>query len=156
MPGSATVRTCPKCFLQVYDLSSLSETEAEGLLRKKEGKENLVLYKRRDGRFLSKDCPVGVTVVASAVLLIAVSIYAATGYLLLSTLRSGGIRTSLANKTTQSLSPGVQFLPPETKWVTIHEAPKAAKAVKAVKAVKSPESVPEPDLTKLFNEEPGN
>jgi hypothetical protein len=59
MTGDERARFCGDCKLHVYNLSSMSETEAEKLIIEKEGKLCLRLYRRSDGTVLTKDCPVG-------------------------------------------------------------------------------------------------
>jgi hypothetical protein len=59
MSGGDKVRFCEGCQLQVYDFSDMDQVEAEELVFKREAKKDAVLYRRKDGRFLSADCPVG-------------------------------------------------------------------------------------------------
>lgn len=60
MTGSGTVRFCEQCKLQVYDFSETELADAEVAVFKREGKKNIVLYRREDGKFLTADCPVAV------------------------------------------------------------------------------------------------
>lgn len=59
MLGANRVRFCKLCKQQVYDFSSIDKAEAEDLIFQREGKRNPLLYKRRDGKFLTTDCSVG-------------------------------------------------------------------------------------------------
>jgi hypothetical protein len=59
MVGKTRVRFCEKCEQQVYDLSKLDQAEAEELIVKREGKSDLTYYRRADGKWQIKDCPVG-------------------------------------------------------------------------------------------------
>jgi hypothetical protein len=59
MKGTDRARFCEKCQLQVYDFTKTEMPEAEEIIFKNEGKKNFVLYKRKDGKFLTADCPVG-------------------------------------------------------------------------------------------------
>jgi hypothetical protein len=53
------VRFCRDCQKRVYNLSALSQAEAEGLLRQHEGNLCVRYYQRKDGTILTTDCPVG-------------------------------------------------------------------------------------------------
>ncbi len=53
------VSYCERCQLRVYDLDKMSKTEADELIFKMEGIKPETLYKRTDGKFLIKNCPVG-------------------------------------------------------------------------------------------------
>lgn len=59
MSGSGTIKYCEQCRLMVYDFSSVELEQAELIVFKREEKKECTLYKRRDGKFLSSDCPVG-------------------------------------------------------------------------------------------------
>lgn len=61
MVGDDTARFCLKCDKNVYDLSSMTRAEAEGLIVAKEGELCVRFYRRADGTMLTADCPVGVT-----------------------------------------------------------------------------------------------
>jgi hypothetical protein len=60
LQGTERVRFCSQCSLQVYDFSKIELPEAEEQIFQKEGKRKFVLYKRRDGKFLTANCPVAV------------------------------------------------------------------------------------------------
>jgi hypothetical protein len=60
MKGDDVVRFCGRCDKHVYNLSALSAEAAERLIRDKEGKMCVRLYRRADGSVLTADCPVGV------------------------------------------------------------------------------------------------
>src|SRR5262249_10539856 len=57
------VKYCGECKKNVYNLSAMTQSEAEGLLRKHEGHLCVRYYQRRDGTVLTTDCPVGVRAV---------------------------------------------------------------------------------------------
>jgi hypothetical protein len=59
MPGDERARFCGECKLNVYNLSGMSQREAENLLINSEGRLCVRFYKRSDGAVLTKDCPVG-------------------------------------------------------------------------------------------------
>src|SRR5262249_46221013 len=58
MEGDDRVRFCGRCRKNVYNLSEMTEAEAQRLLVDKEGRLCARLYRRRDGTVLTKDCPV--------------------------------------------------------------------------------------------------
>lgn len=61
MSGDDKVRFCSECKLNVYNLSEMSKTEAEKLLRSHEGDRLCIrLYLRADGTIITQDCPVGI------------------------------------------------------------------------------------------------
>jgi hypothetical protein len=59
MEGDDRSRICRACSKFVYDFSALTSAEVEALVRAKEGRLCARLYRRRDGRMLTADCPVG-------------------------------------------------------------------------------------------------
>lgn len=59
MLGDNRKRFCGECKLNVYNLSGMSQIEAENLLINSEGRVCVRFYKRADGTVLTQDCPVG-------------------------------------------------------------------------------------------------
>jgi hypothetical protein len=59
MDGTDRVRRCDQCGLDVYNLSALTREAAEELLRTREGRLCVRLFRRSDGTVLTRDCPVG-------------------------------------------------------------------------------------------------
>jgi hypothetical protein len=59
MIGDERVRFCGQCSLNVYNLSSMTRSEAESLIARTEGRLCVRFYRRRDGSIITKDCPVG-------------------------------------------------------------------------------------------------
>jgi hypothetical protein len=55
MEGEGAVRDCARCQSKVYNLSEMSETEAEALLARSED-ICVRLYRRRDGTIVTADC----------------------------------------------------------------------------------------------------
>lgn len=53
------VRFCDHCEKRVYNLSSMGQAEAEGLLRAHEGRLCVRYFRRDDGTILTNDCPIG-------------------------------------------------------------------------------------------------
>jgi hypothetical protein len=59
MLGNDQARFCGQCNLNVYNLSSMSRTEAELLIGRTEGHLCVRYFRRADGSILTRDCPVG-------------------------------------------------------------------------------------------------
>ncbi len=59
MIGSERVRFCGQCSLNVYNLSSMTRSDAEALIARTEGRLCVRFYRRSDGSIITKDCPVG-------------------------------------------------------------------------------------------------
>jgi hypothetical protein len=61
MIGNDRSRFCSQCSLNVYNLSSLTRSEAESLIAGSEGRLCVRFYRRADGSILTENCPVGLT-----------------------------------------------------------------------------------------------
>ncbi len=59
MIGDERKRHCSECKLNVYNLSEMTQREAENFLIKTEGHVCLRIYRRGDGTVLTQNCPVG-------------------------------------------------------------------------------------------------
>lgn len=59
MIGDNRRRHCSECKLNVYNLSEMTQTEAENFLINSEGRVCLQIFRRSDGTVLTKDCAVG-------------------------------------------------------------------------------------------------
>ncbi|NJM53467.1 MAG: hypothetical protein HC846_08800, partial [Blastocatellia bacterium] len=59
MRGDKRKRYCSKCKLNVYNLSEMTQREAENLLFEEEGKMCVRLYRREDGTVITQNCPIG-------------------------------------------------------------------------------------------------
>jgi hypothetical protein len=59
MVGDERVRFCGQCSLNVYNLSGMTQGEAERLISQAEGRLCVRYYRRADGTILTKNCPVG-------------------------------------------------------------------------------------------------
>lgn len=59
MKGDGRTRFCATCVKNVYNLSGISRSEAEELVRASEGKLCVRFYLRADGTIITDDCPVG-------------------------------------------------------------------------------------------------
>lgn len=87
MYGNERVRFCDQCQLNVYNLSDMSEAEAERLIGQAEGRLCVRYYKRRDGSIITQNCPVGLRAIkrrlsriATAVASSLLSFFAAIGF----------------------------------------------------------------------------
>jgi len=67
MIGSAQMRFCGQCNLNVYNLSGMSRDEAESLIARNEGRLCVRFYRRTDGSIITRDCPVGLRVIRDRV-----------------------------------------------------------------------------------------
>jgi hypothetical protein len=59
MKGDDRVRHCSLCRLNVYNLSDMTDDEAERLLANRQGRLCVRYYLRSDGKVMTKDCPKG-------------------------------------------------------------------------------------------------
>lgn len=60
MEGNDRVRHCGQCDLNVYNFSSMTENEAEAIVKARgDGRLCAGFYRRADGTILTRDCPVG-------------------------------------------------------------------------------------------------
>ena len=63
MTGDDQVRFCGGCRKNVYNLSALTQDEAQALVGRLEGRLCVRFYTRADGTLLTQDCPVGLRAV---------------------------------------------------------------------------------------------
>src|SRR5207247_7817522 len=59
MEGNHRVRSCDHCQLHVFNLSALTQQQAEDLIGRSEGRLCVRLYRRADGTVMTADCPPG-------------------------------------------------------------------------------------------------
>ena len=59
MVGGDRVRYCRSCEKNVYNLSEMSQNDAESLLKTHEGHLCVRYYRRNDGTIMTNNCPVG-------------------------------------------------------------------------------------------------
>lgn len=59
MAGDERVRYCGECRLHVYNFSGMAREEIDALMREKEGRLCVRLFRRTDGTVLTADCAVG-------------------------------------------------------------------------------------------------
>jgi len=86
MIGTDRVRFCGQCNLNVYNLSSMTKTEAESLIAQTEGRLCVRFYRRTDGSILTRNCPIGlraiqrrVSYIWKAVSAVVISFFAGLG-----------------------------------------------------------------------------
>ena len=63
MQGDAQVRFCRTCRKNVYNLSEMTQGDAQALVSRLEGRLCVRFYTRADGTLLTQDCPVGLRAV---------------------------------------------------------------------------------------------
>lgn len=59
MNGNDRARFCGQCNQNVYNLSSMTKTEAELLIGRTEGRLCVRYFCRADGSIMTRDCPIG-------------------------------------------------------------------------------------------------
>lgn len=97
MTGNDQVRFCSQCSLNVYNLSNMTQDQAEDLVRKTEGRLCVRYYKREDGTILTQNCPVGLEALKKRVARIATATISA----LLSFGAGFGLFSYFTNKKTE-------------------------------------------------------
>lgn len=75
MFGDNRRRFCGDCKLNVYNLSDMNRSEAEGFLLQSEGRVCVRFFRRKDGTVLTKDCPVGWRAIKRRVSRIATAVF---------------------------------------------------------------------------------
>ena len=74
MIGDERVRFCGQCSLNVYNLSSMTRSDAGSLIARTEGRLCVRFYRRRDGSIITRDCPVGLRAIRRRVSSVAMAI----------------------------------------------------------------------------------
>ncbi len=59
MSGDDRRRFCAQCQLHVYNLSAMTQLEAEALLANAKGRVCTRFFRRGDGTVMTRDCPIG-------------------------------------------------------------------------------------------------
>lgn len=75
MYGNNRSRFCGECKLNVYNLSGMSESDAEDLIRNTEGRLCVRFYQRADGTVITDDCPVGWARIKQRTRLVATAVF---------------------------------------------------------------------------------
>jgi hypothetical protein len=121
MSGDERARFCGLCKKHVYNISAMSRTEAEALLKEKEGgRVCLRLFKRADGTVIVDNCPVGLRAIRKRLLWIGAGVAAAITFI-------GGVAlagTSLNAKPRQT-SLVQWFFPPKPAVAPVKTVPKS-------------------------------
>jgi hypothetical protein len=60
MAGTDHARHCAKCELNVFNISEMTQDDAEALIKQTNGRLCVRLYKRHDGTVINTDCPEGI------------------------------------------------------------------------------------------------
>ena len=76
MVGDDRVRFCGQCSLNVFNLSGMTQVEAEQVIRSAEGRLCVRFYQRTDGTVLTQNCPVGLKALKARVSKIAQAAFA--------------------------------------------------------------------------------
>jgi hypothetical protein len=63
MQGDDRTRYCKHCKLNVYNLSDMTDREAEAFIRNATGRTCISYFERADGTILTRDCPVGLSAI---------------------------------------------------------------------------------------------
>jgi hypothetical protein len=74
LKGSETKRFCSDCKLNVYNISSMSATDARQLITSSEGRLCLTFYRRKDGTIITDNCPVGLRKIRDRMKKVAISV----------------------------------------------------------------------------------
>jgi len=85
MKGDDRVRHCLDCNLNVYNLSAMTDREAQTLVAGREGRLCVRFYQRKDGTVLTQNCPVGVKAVVRRISRVAGAVFSAMSVSLAST-----------------------------------------------------------------------
>jgi hypothetical protein len=89
MRGDDRVRFCDHCRKNVYNLSAMTKQEAEALLKEKEGRLCISIFRRKDGTILTADCPVGLRLARRAAIRSVAAVASVIGILLAVAARFG-------------------------------------------------------------------
>ena len=106
MIGNDRSRFCGQCNLNVYNLSSMTRSEAESLIARSEGRLCVRFYRRADGSILTENCPVGLRALRRRVS----SVYKAIASAVLSFFAGLGIYESLSALSILSPPPRYQTM----------------------------------------------
>ncbi len=110
MVGNDQVRFCQECKLNVYNLSSMTQYQAEDLIRKTEGRLCVRYFRRTDGTILTQNCPTGLQALKKKAARAATAIISA----LLSFITGFGLFSYITNKkeTPTPLMGSIAYTPP--------------------------------------------
>jgi hypothetical protein len=74
MSGTEKFRLCQQCSLFLYDFKDMDQAQAEELVVQRESKAPVEFFRRKDGKFLIKDCPVAVKKARTNLLTIGIAV----------------------------------------------------------------------------------
>ena len=111
MVGGDRVRYCRSCEKNVYNLSEMSQNDAEKLLKTHEGHLCVRYYRRNDGTIMTNNCPVGLRTIRKVYLKTAASAAALCG-LVFGAMASMGTRQKEQGDVAGSIAPKVAVPPP--------------------------------------------
>ncbi len=77
MTGDDRSRHCGQCSLTVFNIAELTAAETERLIREREGRLCIRLYRRADGTVITRDCPTGLRAVRRRLARVASAAFAA-------------------------------------------------------------------------------
>lgn len=118
MRGDDRVRYCGECRLNVYNLSEMSRTEAEAFVSQREGRACIRIYRRADGKTLTRDCPIGLRAVRRRLARMAAAIAAMLSGLAISALFGRSSQAGATNATSAAgpLAKFAAWLDPPWVW----------------------------------------
>ena len=109
MVGDDRSRFCGDCRLNVYNLSGMTQDEAESLITNSEGRVCIRMYRRADGSVITQDCPVGWARVKRRVRAISTAVVS-----LIAGLFSGLLFVSIFSRSTPQAEVGVIAVTPRS------------------------------------------
>ena len=118
MRGDDRVRFCGLCQLNVYNISEMNREEAEAFVSQREGRTCIRIYRRADGKILTRDCPIGLRAVRRRLARMVTAIAAMLGGFAISTLfgRSSQAGAMHTNGAEGPLSKFAAWLDPPGVW----------------------------------------
>jgi hypothetical protein len=134
MNGDDLVRHCSQCSLSVYNISEMSKSEAETLVRVKEGRLCIRMYKRFDGTVITNDCPVGLRKLKQSLQLISRAAAALLTFLL-SLVAANGEETKSSNTNSPTKQPATNAKCPvvlQGEPITLQGAPVVSQGQRGV------------------------
>jgi len=155
MKGSDRVRFCGHCKLHVYNLSAMSRSAAAALVREREGRLCVRLFKRADGTLITEDCwsrlrrarQKGVWAFACALAVVAATQLFANAFglrLAVDSIRRaslgtvGGAAVALQGEPVAPIQGGVAPMPPRPLMGDILEPPREVKGEMVMGKVATP------------------
>jgi flagella basal body P-ring formation protein FlgA len=104
MKGDEKIRFCGKCNQSVYNLSEMTQEQAEEIIRQQNGDMCIRMYRRPDGKIMTKDCPKPV---------IRPSVWVAGGAAAACILSIAAYALAVINSSTQEVQGRMRYVPCE-------------------------------------------